>query len=372
MGLPADLVDRAEAACRGEDDPEAVARLVVRRLDNQHPDHLVEALDELRERCLYPVSIVVLEEAWASFLEPDLAGRVAEDWVGTVLHGLGDRAGAEEVAGHLVKDALQQGPQFCGELGHVLVGWGLVDAADPLLREAARARPGDVAVQYDLGVLLKLRNDWPACRAAFASVVAAHPDEKAGWWQLGIAATAQSDWAEARRCWAKVGFSLPAGDGDFAAPYDPRGGQGEPTPVRLKTAPGAPAVHEVVWGVRLCPARVRITGLPRWPDGAEHGDVVLVDGAPVGDVRTPTGEVPVLPALAVLERLGGQTFSARVSHPDPVVEALVARGWPAANWTGLEGPDPRVAFVVAPGRDPEAGWAHLRDIAPEAEPDRWP
>ena len=44
-----------------------------------------------------------------------------------------------------------------------------------------------------------------------------------------------------------------SGDGDFARP-------GERVPVRLETAGDAPVSAEVVWGDRLCPARVRQIG----------------------------------------------------------------------------------------------------------------
>ena len=357
--LPSALLERAVEASSGRGDPRAVTQAIVAHLDGAHPDQLVLALDTLREHQAYAVSIPLLEEAWNADLDLDLAGRVAEDWVGSVLHGLGDRAGAAEVAAHLVQGALWRGPAFAGELGHVFLGWELVDAADPLLREAGRSRPGDTAVQFDLGVLLKLRGEWPQSHICLRRVVAAHPEERSAWWHLGVVCTALADWPGAREAWGQVGFDLPPGDGDFASP-------GEPTPVRLPTAPGAPADHEVVWGERLCPARVRLTGLPCWPQGGEYGDVVLVDGAATGELTGPDGrKVPILPALAVLESYGGRTVVAEVEDPSQVAEALRVHSWPAADWTGLAGPEPRVALVVGPDRQLTSALDLLRQVAPE-------
>ena len=341
-----------------------VAAAWVEHLDGRHPDDLVEALDALREVGAYPVSLVVLEEAWAAELEDDLAGRIAEDWVGTVLHGLGDRAGAGEVAAHLVKPSLMRGPRFAGELGHVFLAWRLVAQATPLLEAAARQLGGDASVQFDYGVLLKLQGDFAGAQARFERVLEKHPEERSASWNLGICATALGDWALARRAWTAVGFRLPEGDGDFARP-------GEPTPVRLETREGARVEHEVVWGLRMCPARVRLTGIPCFPRDATHGDTVLVDGEPVTEVAGLEGRpTPVLPALATLERLGGETLSAFSHQPAELAEALRARGWPAADWTGIAGRHPQVAFVVVPGADREAALRDVLAIDPGAEPVR--
>ena len=355
------LLAEIDAVVAGEGDAEAVAARVIAHLDGRHPDELVVALDTLRERGAYLVSLPLLEEAWNAELDDDLAGRVAEDWVGTVLHGMGDRAGALEVAEHLVRPALQRSARFAGELGHVFLAWRLTDAAAPLVAEAARQLPGDAAVQFDFGVVLKLRGDFEASRAAFERVVLRHPDERSAWWNLGIACTALSDWSGARRAWTAVGFELPPGEGDIARP-------GEPTPVRLDTASGARTTHEVVWGHRLCPARVRLTGIPCFPRDATCGDVVLVDGEPVGEVPGPDGRpTHVLPALATLEVGGGETLVAFSHRPAALAEALRARGWPCVDWTGLAGRTPRVAIFVAAGRDRAQALRDLDALDPDAE-----
>ncbi len=359
--IPDDLLAEIDATVTSEGDPEAVVNKLIAYLDGRHPDDLVVALDALRERGAYLVSLPVLEQAWNAELDNDLAGRIAEDWVGTVLHGIGDRDGASEVAEHLVRPSIQRGPRFAGELGHVFLAWRLTDAAAPLVAEAARLLPGDAAVQFDFGVLLKQRGEFEASRAAFERVVLRHPEERSAWWNLGIACTALADWPGARRAWTEVGFQLPPGDGDIAR-------RGEPTPVRLPTATGARTKHEVVWGHRLCPARVRLTGIPCFPRDATCGDTVLVDGEPVGEVPGPDGRpTQILPALATLEVLGGETVVAFSHRPAPLAAGLRERGWPAVDWTGLAGRTPRVAIFVATGRDREAAVADLRELDPDAE-----
>ena len=347
---------RVDGAMAGTEDPAEVAAALVAHLDGGHPDALLMATDELRERGAYLVSLPLLEEAWAAELDDDLAGRIAEDWVGTVLHGLGDRGGAAEVAAHLVRPAIQRGPRFAGELGHVFLAWRLIEAAAPLITEAVRLLPGDAALQFDSGVLRKLAGDFTEARAAFERVVARHAEEKSAWWNLGIACTALADWPGARRAWTQVGFALPPGEGDIARP-------GEPTPVRLRTVDGARVAHEVVWGVRLCPARVRITGIPCCPRDATYGDVVLIDGEPVGEAPGPNGrEVHVLPALATLERGGGETLVAFSHEPASLAEGMRARGWPAADWTGLAGRRPQVAVFGEPTRRADEAVADLKKL----------
>ena len=67
-------------------------------------------LDVLRGRRAYPISLVIIEEGWNADLPLDLLGRLAEDWLGTVLHGLGDPAGVVEVAHHLKDRAMKLSP----------------------------------------------------------------------------------------------------------------------------------------------------------------------------------------------------------------------------------------------------------------------
>lgn len=323
--LPGRLWRWVEAFVAGEaSDTDGIAAALVEWVDGRPAADLQGLLDALREIGAYPLSLHLLEEAWSSDAPLELAGRIAEDWVGTVLHGLGDRQGARTVAEHLVKGALARGPAFAGDLGHLFLDWRLFEAADPLVRAAAAAHPGDMALRFNLGVVHKLAGEWAAARACFEQVLV-HHDDKATRWNLGIVLTALGDWAAARQAWTGLGFALPPGAGDFGAP-------GEPTAVSLD--------DEVVWGVRLCPARVELRTLPLGAR-ANFGDVLLVDGVSLSKTAYPDGsEGPILPVLAVVRRAGTRTHKVPVDSRQAawnLADRLNARGVPAADWTGFEG-----------------------------------
>jgi hypothetical protein len=218
-------------------------------------------------------------------------------------------------------------------------------------------------------------------------VLATRPAETAAWYNLGIACTALRDWAGARKAWAQVGFALPEGEGDYAA-------AGEACAVRLPVpAPEHPGPddrrrvrHEVVAGIRLCPARVRLLALPAFAHGfANYGDVVLVDGNSVGESRGPSGEtLPVMPALCSVATYGGTRLLWRGPvqdaqsrrRLDAAARALAEAGWPVADFTGqLTDADTLcLAMHLPPDRAAEAGLAAVQRFAagldltcPEAE-----
>lgn len=369
------------------EDPAEVAEEITHWLDGRSADDLEAVLDALREVGAYPVSLPLLEQAWNAELPLDRLGRVAEDWLGTVLHGLADRDGALVVAHHLRARAIELGAAFAGDLGHLLIDLELFEAADPLVRFAAEHQPGDTALAYALGVVCKFAGDFAGCKAAFETVLASRPTETAAWYNLGIACTALRDWAGARKAWAQVGFALPEGEGDFAA-------AGEACAVRLPVPPPEHpdantrrrVRHEVVAGVRLCPARVRLLALPAFAHGfANYGDVVLVDGNTVGESRGPDGEaLPVLPALRPMAVYGGTRLLWRAPvedaqsrrRLDAAARNLAQAGWPVADFTGLvtDADTLCLALHLPPDRAAEAGIAAIHRHAaglgltcPEAE-----
>lgn len=311
-------------------DADGIAAALVEWVDGRPADDLKGLLDALRDVGAYPISLHLLEEAWSSDAPLDLAGRIAEDWVGTVLHGIGDREGAKIVAQHLVKGALARGPAFAGDLGHLFLDWRLFEAADPLIRAAAEAHPGDMAIKFNAGVVHKLAGEWAAAKACFEQVLA-HHDDKATRWNLGIVCTALEDWPGARKAWTGLGFSLPPGEGDFGTP-------GEPTAISID--------GEVVWGMRLCPARVELRTLPLG-QRANFGDVLLVDGVSLDKTPYPDGsEGPILPVLSVFRAAGTRTHKHAVDNRQAasvLAERLNRQGTPAADWTPFEG-QPTVAI----------------------------
>ncbi|MEZ4466164.1 MAG: hypothetical protein R3F43_17350 [bacterium] len=236
---------------------------------------------------------------------------------------------------------------------------GLPEAAEPLVRAAAAALPGDLTLRFNLGVIQKLAGEWAGARASFEAVLR-HHDDKAACWNLGIACTALSDWAGARAAWSALGFSLPGGEGDIASP-------GEPVAIKLPTARGG----EVVWGVRLCPARAEVRSLPFVSGFAGFADVVLLDGVEVGQTTYADGETgPILPALGVWLRRGASTLVAEGEAPGSTAAAVVAleaAGWPVADWSSLtRDAQRRVAVGVLPPRTEADARAALEAAAPWA------
>ena len=357
-GLSAELSDRVQAFLegdlRGELAVESLAQDLADFLDGKPVDVLRELLDTLREAGGYGLSLRLLSRAWAGSPSDNLAGELAEDWIGTLLHGLSDRAAASEVALAVVPDALNRGAAFASDLGDLLLAWGLRDEAAPLVTFAAERNPGDLSAQFNLGVLLKFRGEWARCADVFRAVVTGRKDPAAQW-NLGIACTALRDFASARTAWKAVGLAVPESDGDFARP-------GERVPVRLPTAPGAPVGAEVVWGDRLCPARVRLTGVPRYGGPAGFGDILLVDGVPVGETQLGDQTVPILEHLAVFAAAGGRLFRLRTPKgvrlmPGTTAEiatALRGSGFAAADWRGVGPASDAVGVVLPEGARPEA------------------
>jgi tetratricopeptide (TPR) repeat protein len=357
-GFPPQLWRRVEVLVAGAlEDPQHICAEAVAWLEGRAADDLNQVLDALREVGAYPVSLALLEEAFNSDLPLDRLGRLAEDWIGTVLHGLGDRPGAETVAAHITPRAITLGGAFAGDLGHLLLQWDLIDAARPLVEYAARRMPGDLPLQFALGVVRKFEQDWAESRRAFERVVAQHPTEKAGWWNLGIVCVAQEDWAAARRAWAAVDLELPPGD-----PNADYGAAGTLTPVRLATGPGAPMPYEVVWGHRIGPARVQLAGLPRFPRDAGFGALVLIDGVPTGEAPYGEERRAIFPHLATIQPGQGQRFHLRAPLREAadrqrirtLAQVLAGDGWPVADWTGLGGAQDRIelGLIVLPNRSP--------------------
>lgn len=367
-GLPRDVWARVTDYLRDPqaDDPAQIAATLLGWCEGRSANDLEALLDALRDRGAYPISLEVLEAAWNSDLPADRLGRIAEDWIGTVLHGIGDRAGAREVAAHLARTSEVHGPQFQGDLGHVLLGWDLPDEAAPLIERAAAALPGDLAAQFNLGLVCKGRRAWDRAAAAF-ELVLKHRDEPAARWNLGIASVARRDFATARACWTALGIALPPGDGDYI------GASGDPVAVRVAVDraahPDAPVEHEVLWADRLGPARAVLRGMARFSTH-DYGDTVIIDGAPVGEAHHEGRPVPIVPLLDRYAPGGGRRvtltgpnepgFPARPALAR-LVSKLNADGWPTADLTGVGGGAStlHLALLIPPSRDPADALARL-------------
>lgn len=118
---------------------------------------------------------------------------------------------------------------------------------------------------------------------------------------------------------------LPAGEGEIDEDLGP-------TCVRLNTLDS----QEVVWAIRLCPARARVISVPLDP-GRRFGEVVLHDGVPNGERRTGWGTVAVFDEIELFAPSAVATLTAEVdAHAEADVQALLD-SFEEAKW-GIETP----------------------------------
>jgi len=198
------------------------------------------------------------------------------------------------------------------EEGRECADRGDVAGAERAYLAAAALEPQWAVPLYNLGLLYKYELRWNESLDFNRKALAADPAHEAALWNRGIAATALGYWTEARECWSKYGIADPGG------PDPPVYAFGR-APVRLDPN----GEGEVVWGVRLDPARVRLTNIPLPSSEFRFGDIVLNDGAAEGH-RT-IGE-KTYPVFNVLQRLVPSALATFVvelaSVDDKAIEAL--------------------------------------------------
>ena len=221
------------------------------------------------------------------------------------------------------------------------------ELADRIATELLSRDPDVHSLWFDRALLAKWRRDWPAAQElgsrALELVAPEHREEEPAAWNLGIAATARRDWATARAAWRTFGIPV---DGEGAEPI---AGDMGMVPVRLNPPPrfvGRQEVEidgrtwdtEVVWGVRLDPARVQLVSVPLPGSGHRHGDVVLHDGDVHGTRELDGREVPVFEEIELWERSPRPTLGVEVTGTDADVDELLSAlddaGLAAEDWTG--------------------------------------
>jgi len=361
--LPPELWARVTAFV--EESPGAPVEPLVDALvewaEGRHPDALEDLLDALRGRRAYVVSLGLLEAAWNSDLPPERMGRIVEDWIGSVKFGLDDSEGAEIVARHIAKTAHRHGQAFVADLGDLLLGWSMYEVAGPLVESAAKAMPGDLSVQFNCGVIQKMKGAWADAQKCFQQVLR-HRDDQASRWNLGIACTALGDWSGARDAWTKLGMKLPGEEGDFAHE------EGDTTALRLPFTDAAGSLrHEIVWARRLGPARARLRTIPRFSTSIGYGDTLLIDGVTVGETELEGEQVPIFEVLDTLEKGQAEVLIFRRADTTPTaaerVQALALQlnhdGWPAANWSNMVNNE-GLCLAVAVEKHRDAESARLR------------
>ncbi len=180
-----------------------------------------------------------------------------------------------------------------------------IEGAMPLYERALALDPDRAATHYNLGLVHKYRGAWTESLHHNRRASDLRPDDEAANWNMGIAATALRDWAAAREAWRRVGLQITEGQG----PIDEDFGM---TPVRLNPDDSG----EVVWGRRIDPVRVVLGNIPYPSSGFRAGDVVLHDGAPVGERQHNGRTYSVFNVLELFESSANSTYEAEVRTSD--------------------------------------------------------
>lgn len=172
--------------------------------------------------------------------------------------------------------------------------------------QAAReAMPSSWEAQFGLGVALKWLCRWEDCIEASQNATRLSSDSIGAWWNIGIASTALGKWRLARQAWREANIDVEIND----APLEMEIGN---SPVRLKTTN-----NEVVWCHRIDPARVRIMNVPTAESVHRFGDILLVDGEPVGSRRSGQHDFPVFNELQILDVSRYGTFVVDIENVLP-------------------------------------------------------
>ena len=189
---------------------------------------------------------------------------------------------------------------------------GDVAAAEAAYRAALGLAPDWSVPHYNVGLVCKYAGRWKESFDFNRRATTLAPDDKGAWWNLGIAATALGRWKDARRAWAQCGIADPGG------PDPPEYGRRR---AALRLDPEGRG--EVVWGVRLDPARAVIENIPLPSSAFRFGDVVLNDGAGQGERIVDGRTFPVFDVLQRLTPSPMRTFIVELaSVDDAAVEAL--------------------------------------------------
>lgn len=204
-----------------------------------------------------------------------------------------------------------------------------LQAAEKAFTAALERRPDYPSAWFNLGLVHKVRRDWPTCARCFRRYVelTGAGEDDPGWWNLGIAATALRAWETARRAWRAYGIEIQEGEG----PIEENFGL---TPVRLDPL-GNP---EVVWCLRIDPARAIVRSVPLPGSGHRWGDVVLHDGEPKGERDWQGRTYPVFDEIerweaSDLPTLRAEVFCATPADAQALTDLFGSVGLAAEDWT---------------------------------------
>jgi hypothetical protein len=166
-------------------------------------------------------------------------------------------------------------------------------------------KKSEAITAYNLGLAAKYKGDWKESYAQNQRANALRPGDEATIWNLGIAATALNDWEEARRLWRTYGIEVNDGPGEVLT-----------SEVKACVRLNPSISGEVVWGVRLDPARIRVLNVPLASSDRLYGDILINDGAPEGTRISDGDEYPVFDELGIWRRSAHSTFEVELIVPN--------------------------------------------------------
>lgn len=165
---------------------------------------------------------------------------------------------------------------------------------------------------YNIGLIYKYWLMWEESFQFNMKANELDPEDEAACWNLAIAATALGRWDVARSKWKEYGIKIDEGVGPINMDFGL-------IPVRLNPDDSG----EVVWAIRIDPARAIIESVPFPESRFKYRDTVLHDGAPVGHRILNGEEVPVFNVLELFESSDYHTLVAEVEvSKDKELEAL--------------------------------------------------
>ena len=202
-----------------------------------------------------------------------------------------------------------------------------LESAMPFYERAFAIDPRHAVVHYNIGLVHKYRGAWAESLHHNRMASDLRDGYEPANWNMGIAATALRDWPAAREAWRRAGIAIADGDGPIESDFGM-------TPVRLNPDDRG----EVVWAKRIDPVRAVIANIPTGKSGFREGDVVLHDGAGVGQREVDGRTYSVFNVLELFEASAWSTYEAEVrprdqADLDALVRALEAAKVEHEVWT---------------------------------------
>jgi hypothetical protein len=168
---------------------------------------------------------------------------------------------------------------------------------------------------YNLGLKAKYEGNWPESLVQNQRADSLRPGDEATIWNLGIAATALSEWDEARRAWRAYEIKVNEGPGEVLWPE-----------IKACVRANPNGAADVVWGMRIDPARIRIENVPLPASERRYRDVLVNDGAEEGTRIWNGREYPVFDELGIWKVSPYSTFEVELVMPnESAMESLESK-----------------------------------------------